>query len=146
MRKKIILGAVALLLLGWANAFAETTIKAEVDKRSITTDDSLTYKLTIASSEENIPSPEVPSFDGFAIISQAQSSTLSLLKQGPRAILIYVYILAPLKTGKSTIQPGSITMQGKTYSSESFDIEVAQGKTKPPKPEGTENELPQVTL
>ena len=154
MKNKLILYGVFSVLLCSTSAFAETTIKAEVDKPRITTDEALTYKLTVSSAEKNIPQPQVPGFEGFAVISQAQSSTISFMQRGPKAILIFIYILAPLNTGKFTIRPSQIKIQGKTYTSEAFEIEVLQGKGEPqPQPErhlppskGTETGQPQVTL
>jgi hypothetical protein len=142
MRKKIVFGAFVLILSCCVSAFAETTIKAEVDKKRISTDEAVTYKLIVSSTEKDIPQPQLPGFEGFATVSSAQSSTISFMQGGPKTILILACILAPLNTGKFTIQPSSITVQGKTYSSEAFDIEVVQGKTMP-QPETKE---PQTTL
>jgi len=142
------------MLLCATGAFGETTIKAEVDQRRIAADQALTYKLTVSSTEKDIPQPQVPAFEGFAVISQAQSSTISFMQRGPKTIFIFIYILAPLNTGKFTIQPSRITIQGKPYASEAFEIEVMQGKGEPqpqperhlPPSEGTGTGQPQVTL
>ena len=137
-------------------AFAENIIKAEVDKTSLSTDEDLTYKTIITSSEKKLPSPQVPKFEGFDIVSQAQSSTISFVKSEIKTILVYVYILAPTNIGKFKIGPSTIKIENKTYSTDTFQIEVIQGKTKPknlpekklPLPEKPqpESEEPQVTL
>jgi hypothetical protein len=153
MRNKLILGVFFMLLCA-TGAFGETTIKAEVDQRRIAADQTLTYKLIVSSTEKSIPQPQMPAFEGFAVISQAQSSTISFMQRGPKSILILAYILAPLNTGKFAIQPSRITIQGKTYTSEAFEIEVMQGKGEPqpqperhlPPSEGTGTGQPQVTL
>ena len=137
-------------------AIAETSIKAEVDKKSITTDEMLTYKLTIISSEKKLPTPEVPKFEGFNVISQAQSSTISFVKSDIKTILVYAFILAPTDVGKCNIGPSTIKIKDKTYSTEPLEIEVTQGKAKPgekpaqkpslpPVPQ-PETEQPQITL
>ena len=69
--KKVIILSVIFTSLFIAEAFAQTSIKAEVDKTIVTTDDAITYKLIITSSEENIPKPQLPRFTGFKIISSA---------------------------------------------------------------------------
>jgi len=108
-------------------ARAETTIKAEVDKTEITTDELLTYKLSVASTEKTLPSPKLPSFDGFAVVSQAQSSTVSYQKSGMQSILVFAFILLPKQAGIVTIGPAQITVSGKAYTSESQRIMVKQG-------------------
>lgn len=155
MQKAIVL-ALILIFLFTARAFAETSIKAEVNRTKLTTDEALTYKLTIAYSARGIPEPELPKFAGFYIISQTQSSSISFFKRGSKATLVYAFILSPLDTGKFKIEPGSVTIEGKIYSSEAFEIEVTQGKTRtgtkpvlpPSRPEKSlpESEEPQYTL
>jgi len=132
---------------------AETTIKAEVDKTTLTTDDTLTYKIVIASSEKKLPAPQIPKFEGFNIISQAQSSTVSFMKTELKTILVYAFILAPNDIGKFKIAPASIKVKDKIYTSDTFEIEISQGakplpEEKPALPEEIQPELeePQVTL
>ena len=137
-------------------AYAETSIKAEVDKTSITTDETLTYKIIITSSEKRMPEPQIPKFEGFSVISQAQSSTISFVQAGIKTILVYAFILAPTDKGKFKIRPSTIKIKNKTYSSDAFEIEVTQGKSKPkppseqkpslPKELPQEEEKPQITL
>lgn len=155
MRKPAVVGIVfASLFLFAVGVSAETKILAEVDKSSLNTDETLTYKLIITSSEKKLPAPKLPGFEGFNVISQAQSSTLSFLKSNIKTILVYSFILAPTDTGKLTIEPASIKIEGKTYSADTLEIEVRQGKTepkpkqKPPLPKRTqpEPEQPQITL
>jgi len=140
---KLIILTILFILVFIINAFAETTIKAEVDRTSITTDENITYKLIITSTEKNIPAPQLPEFKGFNVKSQAQSSTVSFAKSNLKTILVYAYILAPKDTGKFNIEPSQIKIKGKSYSSESFEIEVKQGETKPQhKPKSEQEQLP----
>ncbi|MDD5432640.1 MAG: BatD family protein [Candidatus Omnitrophica bacterium] len=122
-------------------AFAETSIKAEVDKRSLTTDELLTYKISIVSSEKKLPPLTLPKLEGFEIVSSAQSTTMSYAKEVHTFIAITV-ILVPTATGKIKILPSSIVVHGKTYSTESFEIEVLPGKTKPAVPKKEKSDFP----
>jgi len=134
---------------------AQTVVKAEVDKQSITTDDTITYKLTVTSSEKNIPAPKIPKFDNFVVLSQAQSSQISLAKGDLKTFVVYAFVLAPASVGKFKIEPSTVKIAKQDYSSESFEIEVKQGKrqpqpkeSKPVSPEGSipESNKPQFTL
>ena len=155
--KKVIILLVIFMSLFIAEAFAQTSIKAEVDKTIVTTDDIITYKLIITSSEENIPKPQLPNFTGFKIISSAQSSTVSFTKGNVKTIVVYAFVLIPTDKGTFKIEPSSIKIKNETYSTGTLEIEVKQGKVKPkaepeqkpPQPEETQpetEEQPQITL
>jgi hypothetical protein len=137
--------------------FAKTVVEAEIDKTKIATDESITYKFTITvDSKDKVLKPTFPKFEGFSILSQAQSSTVSFGNKGTQSMLLYVFILAPLKTGKLEIEPGKVKIEGKEYLSDGFQVEVTPGKTQsqepgpqiPPQPEEDqlEPESPQITL
>ena len=113
---------------GSAPEAAPTEIKAEVDKARIAANEHLTYKLVITSSEKKLPTPALPDFKGFTIVSQAESSTVSYVKGSVRLMFVYVFILAPSAQGPLTIAPATITVGGRTYSSASFTIEVGAPK------------------
>lgn len=144
MRKIIFI--VLLSFFSWGIAFAETTIKAEVDKKSLTTDADLTYKIVIISSEKEISSPLPPSFVGFNILSQAQSSTVSLVEKEAKSVFVYAFILTPLYAGKFHIGPSAVRAKDKIYSTEAFDIEVRQGEEKPKPLSLPESQEPQYDL
>jgi hypothetical protein len=143
MKFKLFISTILLIFFSAANAFGEISIKAEVDKTSISTDETLTYKLIITSTDNEAPEPEVPKFTGFDVISQAQSSTFSYLKTGPKTILVLAFILAPNDIGKFKIEPSVIKLKGKNYSTDSFEIEVTQGKAKPQVPPEERPSLPE---
>jgi hypothetical protein len=130
MRLIFVILPILLILPAATNVFAQTSIRAELDKMSLTTDEALTYKLIIISSERELPQPQVADFKDFALISQAQSSTFSFVKGTARTILVYAFILAPTKTGKFQIGTSFIKLKQKTLSTEVFEVEVKDGKSK----------------
>ena len=149
MKFVFVLTILVFLLSAVTAVFADTTIKAEVDKTSITTDELLTYKLTVVSTEKNILSPKISGFNGFAIVSQAQSSTVSFQKGGMKTILVFVFILWPKEAGKIKIEPVQVTVKGNAYASEAFQIEVKEGSVRLPKEPGPEipgSDQPKYTL
>ncbi len=138
MKIALVLVFSVFLLSPVTKVFAETTLKAELDKVSITTDEMLTYKLTLASTEKKIPAFKVPGFQNLAIVSQAQSSTVSFQKGGMQSILVYVFILLPKAAGKFKIEPAQVIVNGKVYASQGFQIEVKQGVVRVPQEPGSE--------
>lgn len=155
--KRIIIFTGFFIFLFHATAFAQDlSIKAEVDKVSLTTDETLTYKITVNLPEKKIPILEMPKFKGFNIISSVQSSTASWVKGGMKKVIVYAYILVPVDIGKFKIEPAIIKIKNTTYSTDAFEIEVKQGKAKPKTPSQekpllpeeiqSESEQPQITL
>jgi hypothetical protein len=156
MKNRFVL-LVIFIFLFTAIAFADTSVKAEVDKLSLTTDEGLTYKLVITSSAKKIPQPKLPKFEGFIALSNAQTSQISISSGTQKTLVVYVFILAPVEIGKLKIEPSQIEIKGKSYSSDAFDIEVKPGKVKPldnkpktipslPKESQPETEKQQLTL
>ncbi len=142
MRAKEAFFITLFILVSTISAFADISIKAEVDKTTITTDETLTYKLSITSTEKNIPQPQIPKFTGFNAISQAQSSSFSYSTSGPRSILIYAFVLTTTDIGKFKIEPSVIKIKDKTYYTDAFEIEVTHGKSEPKTPSKPELPLP----
>ena len=131
MKNKAIIPVIFFIFFCVNTASAETMIKAEVDKTSITTDETITYKLSITSTEEKVSAPELPKLEGFRVLSQIKSSSFSLFSKDIKTSLIYTYILAPVEIGMLKIEPSKIKIRGQELLSNSFEIEVKQGMIKP---------------
>jgi hypothetical protein len=153
---KIFILGVIFFISSNSKACAEIKIKAEVDKTAITTGEVITYKLTVSSSERNLPPPEFAEFPGFTIISSLQSSNISFSGGSVKTVIAYSFVLAPAAEGRIKIAPSYIDFKNRRYESESFEIEVKKG-SKPLTPGGTpkkpdteeplgQQQLPQYTL
>lgn len=114
--------------------YADTTIKAEVDKPQLTTDELLTYKITVTSSDKQIGALQLPELDGFSIASQSQTSNFSFSGKGVNTSVVYTFILLPLKTGRLKIGSSSVKVGNKAYYADNIEVEVTQGKAQPQKP------------
>jgi len=131
MKNSAVVVIILSILFSAASVYAQTTIKAEVDKTSITTDEVITYKLTIISTDKNVSGSELPKFEGFSIISQVQSSKVSLTNNEIKNTIAFTYTLAPNEIGIFKIEPARIKIKGGILSSEAFEIEVKEGRVKP---------------
>jgi hypothetical protein len=130
MKRSFILSAI-LICLFTNTAFAQTSIKAEIDKTSLTTDEVLTYKLIISSLEKEIPAPELPKFSGFKVVSSAQSSSVTLIGGSMKSIVVYAFVLMPREEGKFKFEPASIKINKEIFSTGAFELEVKKGNAKP---------------
>lgn len=152
MRLRIFLLGMFFMMLVAAPGLADLAIKAQVSKTALTADEVINYKVTIALSKERLPEPKFPEFKGFSVLSSVQSSSVSFAGKEISTTLGYEFILAPLDTGKFKIEPCQLSIAGRIYASEAFEIEVKPAKTplpqKPPQPPRIqpEPEEPRITL
>lgn len=153
MIRKAVLGVIFALLFCGA-LYAEVSLKAEVNKTELTTDDLLAYKLTVSSEEKNIPRPVLPEFGAFNVVSSAESSSLSFSQGKIKSVSQYLIVLAPKEKGRFKIGSAAVKIGGKEYVSEKFEIEVDQGKKQNIRPENPalpakplpQSDQPQLTL
>ncbi|MDD5155048.1 MAG: BatD family protein [Candidatus Omnitrophica bacterium] len=144
MKNKIIILAF-LVCCVYTTAFAEVTINAQVDKLSITADETIAYKLVVTSTrKDSILEPVMPDFAGFTVISQAQSSTVSFIEGEVKSVAVYAYILAPKDSGKLKIKPASVKVQDKTISTPEFEIEVKPARPSQNMPEEKSGPAPEI--
>jgi len=146
MRSVVIAFLLCLCLASFC--FAQIQIKAEVDKNKLATDEELIYKLIISSSGQALPQPKFPEFKGFIVISQANTSNITIKGNSPKIGVIYVFIMVPKEAGIFTIEPTELKTKDATYKSESFQIEVSQAEGKsipqesPETPQAPQDESP----
>ncbi len=156
MRNKVII-TIFFVFLFITTAFAQDfSIKAEVDKTSLAIGETLNYKITINYMGKEQLKPQIPKFDGFRVISSMQSSNMSFVKNNIQRNIVYIFILVPLDIGKFKIEPSVIKIGNKTYSTDTFEIEITPGKARPktpleqrpsqPEKIQPESEEPQITL
>lgn len=109
------------------NAFAqEVTFKATVDKDRVTLNDKIELTLTVTGAQD-AGEPELPELDGLDVVSSGSSSQFSFINGQMSVSKNFTYILMPLKEGRLTIPPASITAGGKTLKTEPIDVEVVKG-------------------
>jgi hypothetical protein len=156
MRNKVII-TIFFVFLFITTAFAQDfSLKAEVDKTSLAIGETLNYKITINYMGKGQAEPKIPKFGGFNVISSMQSSNMSFVKNNIQRNIVYIFILAPLDIGKFKIEPSVIKIGNKTYSTDTFEIEVTPDKARPktpleqrpsqPEKIQPESEEPQITL
>lgn len=142
MKVRLVFVAILASLFLSTNVFADTSIKAEVDRYSLTLGQALTYTLSLSSSEKKVPVPEMPDFSGFDVLSSAQSTNISFVKGSVVTNMVYTFALLPVNMGKFKIAPCKIAIEGKAYATTEFEIEVTQPNPTAPEPSFQEPGLP----
>jgi hypothetical protein len=123
----ILLASLLILAVGVSTAQAQSPIYAEVDRASLTTDDTLTLKVTIASSLMNTPRPSLPNLQGFDLLGSSTASQISLINGEVSSQVVYSYRLMPREAGDLVIDPITVTINGQSYSTGPIPVRVIQG-------------------
>jgi len=120
----IIYSALFLLCLFPAFALAQDIqFTASVDRNRISINGQLKLTLIISGSQE-AGNPELPSLDGFNIISQGSSSQFNFINGSMNASKSFIYTLMPMKQGILTIGAASIEVGGKIYKTKPITVKV----------------------
>lgn len=129
--RRFILVATILFLSTTAITFgADIQFEVSCDKTRISLGEVAQLNLTFHGAQ-NIPAPKLEKIDGFELRYQGPSSMVSIVNGVVSASITHVYTLLPLKTGRFTLGPFHVQIQGKTLSSKPITIEVVSGSTGP---------------
>lgn len=117
-----------LISLLWATvAFAQASpITAEVDKTSLSTDETLNLSVRVAGSA-NLPDPILPALDGIFVLDKNTSSKISIVDGLTVTEFVHTYKLQPTRVGTVTIGAVSISVANQTFSASPIDIQVTAG-------------------
>ena len=136
MKSGLVAIAIGLIALGLVSSLPRAghaqspPITAEVDRTSLSTDETLTLTVVIHGSGE-IPSPSLPHFSDFDVVSQGDSSRVSTRNQQTSTEVVYWYTLRPIRPGRATIGAFSVTVDGRTFTTDPIEIKVSQGSARP---------------
>ncbi|HAH26101.1 MAG TPA: hypothetical protein DCL77_20460 [Prolixibacteraceae bacterium] len=92
--------------------------------------DQFRLSFTLNESGSDLQLPDLSNFDLLMGPSTSQSSSFQMIngKTTQSTSFSYIFILRAKKEGKFTIRPASIKVNGKTYESNSLDIQVVKGQ------------------
>lgn len=129
-----------LIAISYITSAQEVTIKAYANSESISLGEYIQYTIESNTRGEF----EIPDFENFKVIrggGTGSSSSISIVNGKMTRTETYSssYIIQATKKGKLTIKPSSISVNGKTYKSESIIIYVDESKPKTEAPKDTEH-------
>jgi hypothetical protein len=127
----IILALLFLSSVGTGFAQGQEVISAEVDRTTLSTDEVLTLTVRLNDSAMSVPHPTLPSLQGFNVLGSSTSSQISVLNGSMSSQVIYAYRLQPYAKGDLVIEPISVTLDGRTYSTDPIAVHVTQGTGTP---------------
>jgi hypothetical protein len=101
----------------------EITLSAEVDKNSLTLEDSIYLKIT-AHGAQNTPQPQLPPLPDFRIRTGGTSSSTQIINGSISTRSTHSFILSPTKAGTFTLGPATMKVDGKLYKTKPIQINV----------------------
>lgn len=119
------------LLCVLACGFAFGQITAEVDRTTVTTDDTVQLTVTMTSSAFNNQAPAMASLTDFDVLRTNVSTNISIINGNTQSQVIYQYLLQPMRAGTLTIPAITVSLQGQTYSTDPISLEVTEGTGSP---------------
>jgi hypothetical protein len=127
MLKKVF--CLVMLLFATTFLYADViSFNASVDKKTVALNDSFIYSITISGDGNNLPEHQIGNMIEFNRFGTSTSQSMSIINGKTNASITYKYTLGPKKVGEFTIPPATIKYNGRTYSTESIEIEVTSAK------------------
>jgi hypothetical protein len=127
---KLILCALLFAVPGWAAEKITFTMEAP---QVVELGEQFRLAFTVNAKAQNIKLPDLSDFEVLMGPSTSQSSSFQIINgvSSQSVSFSYLYVLRAKKEGKFTVNPGTITVDGTDYKSNSQSIEVVKGSSKP---------------
>ena len=99
----------------------------------VATGEQFRLSFTVNGNASDLQLPDLSNFDVLMGPSTSQSMSTQWIngKTTESVSFSYIFVLRAKREGKFTIRPASIKVDGKTYESNSLDIQVVKGQPKP---------------
>jgi len=126
--KRIAIGIILLVACVYSlAASASPEIEAAVDKRILTTDDTLQLKVTVRGGVD-MTTPDMPSKGNFQVVGRSVSTSIEIVNGEMSSTKHFIYTLAPVKAGDFTIGPIKVFIEGQEYSAGPLAVKVTEGR------------------
>ncbi|MCA9959718.1 MAG: protein BatD [Anaerolineales bacterium] len=116
------------LFLWRTSLHAQEPLTAEIDRSTLSTDDTLTLTVTI---DGGNATPTLPPLADFQIVGSSSATSISIINGAMSSQATYRYTLHPLRSGELTIGSITATIDNQTYATEPLTVQVTAG-TAPP--------------
>jgi len=133
MKSILSLTLIVALFGGWlssaanVHAQADASLTAKVDRKELSTDDTLLLTLTLQTPDGSSPNLKLPAIRGFRVAGSSMSSQLSSLNGAMSSSTTYEYRLQPTSAGTFRIPVLTLDWNGQSLSTDGIDITVTQG-------------------
>ncbi|VBB47832.1 conserved exported hypothetical protein [uncultured Desulfatiglans sp.] len=135
---------IAVMLVAWlwvsgapATGFAEeAALSIHLDRREATLNDTLKLTVHIAGAEDAPRPAEIPGLEDFVVTSGGTSSQIRMDHTGVLKSSEHVYFIQPKKTGRFSIGPASLTIDGIQHASNILALTIEAPSSNDQTPSG----------
>jgi hypothetical protein len=134
--------SVIILAVATVSGFAQSPVTAEVDRTSLSTDESLVLTVRASADPASASAPTLPPLDGFRLDGTSSGRSISILNGSFALESVYQFHLTPTQAGDLIIGPVTLEINGQSYSTDPIVIHVTQGTGQPQPSLGTNPSFP----
>lgn len=136
--------SILLFILSWVSFAQDVSFRANAPK-AVRVSDRFYFQYEINTEGEDFKNGDLKDFNVLGGPSLSSNSSVSFIngKMTQSRTITYTYILSPKKTGRFTISPGKIIVNGKEYRSNPVTIEVVQGNQNRPQSNQQNGQTPE---
>ncbi len=124
----VCLGLIAGAWLSPVWAQSQVSFTAQVDKTTLSSDDTLVLTLAVEGELTQLPQPQLPILEGFAVVGSSRSTQFSMVNGVTSMRGEFVYRLQPTAVGSHTIGAATVQIDGVTYQTDPITVEVVAGQ------------------
>jgi len=117
---------ISILFIVSPYAFSATSFTATVDKTSISMDEQI--MLTLNLSDGKVSNIDLYSMKDFDVQFRTNSSNIEIVNGDFSSSESFIYALTPKKAGNLIIEPVTVNIKGKDYSTQAINITVGQAQ------------------
>ena len=125
-KSPLFIAAVFLFLLAPGVAGADISVTLRVDRSEATLVDSIRMVVKVSGSRNIDSQPVLGGLESFHVTSGGTSSRVEVINGRVNAGVDYTYFIQPKKTGTFRIGPAEVTVEGKTFRSNTASLAVVQ--------------------
>ncbi|MBU2572765.1 MAG: BatD family protein [Elusimicrobia bacterium] len=107
-RRVIVFTALCFCAFAPLSLYAEFSISAEVDKKTVEINDSLYLTVTVSADSASVPEPKLPRMTNFNVYSSGRSQNISIVNGKITTSVSFTYVLSPMFIGRQKIPSFSI--------------------------------------
>jgi len=113
-----------LVLLFPCVVWADVSVSIKLDRKEATLMDSVQMVVSVSGSRSSDLQPMVRGLEAFNVTQGGTASRLEIINGKVNAGVDYTYFIQPKKAGKFQIGPAEVTVEGKTFSSNTATITI----------------------
>jgi hypothetical protein len=110
----------------------DLSLSAEVDRTTLTMNDTLTLQLTLSGGRGGGAQPQLPAIPGFRATFAGQSQNINYMNGHVSSQVQFTFALAPLSPGEHVIPAISMTVNGHPLSTQPIPVTVLSGAAPDP--------------